>query len=87
MVMLLRLTHRKCHNHFASEILGDAGELFQSSDDLIGSFTQGVALGWNLLTPSALVNQLYSWLCEPWVKMIKAAALNPGKTMGAKPFR
>src|SRR5262249_28368082 len=36
---------------------GFVGELFQSSGIVIGSSTQGVALGWNLLTPSAFTRR------------------------------
>ena len=38
----------------------DAGKLSQSSSIVCGLLTQGVALGWNLQTPSALVSELYS---------------------------
>src|SRR6185295_1766077 len=40
----------------------DAGELFQSSSIACCLLTQGVALGWNLRTPSALVSELYRCL-------------------------
>jgi len=40
----------------------DAGELLQSSSIAGGLLTQGVALGWNLQTPSALVMELYDFL-------------------------
>jgi hypothetical protein len=43
-----------------------------ATDDLTGPFTQGVALGWNLHTPSALVSQLYEYSFNVRLKMEKA---------------
>src|ERR1044072_9709419 len=42
-----------------------AANSLQSSTDLTGLFTQGVALGWSLQTPSALANQVCCGQIQP----------------------